>query len=48
MTKRIEDIYTSYDLEEFLMDMLAEVQEFADIDEESVYALIQQCHKHND
>ena len=48
MTTRIEDIYNSYDLEEFLMDRLSEVQEFADIDEESVFALIQQCHKHND
>jgi len=48
MTKRLEDVYNSYDLEEFLMDRLAEVQEYADIDEDSIFALIQQCHKGND
>jgi hypothetical protein len=48
MTKRLEDIYNSYDLEEFLMDIASEVREYADVDDDTLHALIQECHKHND
>jgi len=48
MTKKLTDVYNSYHLEEFLSFIAEQVREYADIDDDTLYALIQEAHKHNE